>query len=52
MLLKLGTEMIRPINDGSIALTYIDNSQKDITWLNGKYPFLSVEVKTLLDFPI
>ena len=44
MKFKLGIEEVRPINDGSVGITYLNDNDKAINWLNGEFPFLSVEV--------
>jgi hypothetical protein len=46
MKFDLGTEELRPINDGSVMITYLNDDDKAINWLNGEFPFLSVEVPT------
>jgi hypothetical protein len=46
MKFNLGVEEVRPTNDGSVMITYLNEDDKAINWLNGEFPFLSVEVPT------
>lgn len=41
---RLGFEELGPINDGSVMITYLNDEDKAVNWLNGEFPFLSVEV--------
>ena len=40
---KLGKENIRPVNDGSIEISYLNKEKKAVSWYS-KIPVLSIEI--------
>lgn len=48
MTYTLANETIRPTNDGSVAISYVNDEDKSVSWLQGKFPVLSVEVSLCL----
>ena len=39
----LGDEIIRPVNDGSVEISYLNQEEKSVSW-HSSIPVLSIEV--------